>query len=304
MKSITIEKNTFEAHCPFGIDAESDIFDALYYYFDQAYMDLSSELLDYDLGKELPDLIEGDKEGDNVAKGLFVKYMPMSGIKSMVYEYVCKHALYLAIPSLDLVLTNNGFGVVNARDIAPAIPERVNRLRQQCYNDADRAFDQLLVYLPGNSITRDSILGSAAWMAHTRHIVWTARDFNSCCPPSSANESLHNRDALRKASGKLTFIANVMADLISQEQYNTLRDMIRSKEESDNVQDVAIQHLLDWLADSFMSTVTDSRHAHILVQYMEDNIEHFTQYKNSKQYAARHQEKFTTTNRDGWFLFG
>lgn len=304
MTPLIIEKATFEAHCPFGVDAESEIFNALCHYFEEAYMDLASELLGYTLSEELPTILEGTQEGDNAGTSVFVKYCPLSNIRNWVFEFVCKRAMYLAIPSLDLVLTNNGFGVINARDIVPAIPERVNRLRQQCYNDADRAFDQLLVALPGNSLTRNAITNSDAWLAHTRHMVWTARDFTSYCSPMSGNETLHNRDALRKASGKLTTIENEMSDLISMEQFNTLHEMIRTKVEFDEVQAMAIQYLLDWLSDSYTSSVTDSRHAHIILNYMDENIEHFTQYQNSKQYAARHQEKFTTTNRDGWFLFG
>lgn len=40
---------------------------------------------------------------------------------------VC-HALLFAIPSLDLVLTPNGFGIVNNQNIVPASKERVERL--------------------------------------------------------------------------------------------------------------------------------------------------------------------------------
>ena len=43
----------------------------------------------------------------------------------------CLTAYKLAIPHLDLVLTDNGFGVVSTQTVAPASAERVNRLIQQ-----------------------------------------------------------------------------------------------------------------------------------------------------------------------------
>lgn len=304
MTSLVVEKHQFEAHCPFGVDAESEIFNALYHYFEQAYLDLTSELLDYSLGEVLPSILKEENEGELAAKSIFVNFQPISSIHIMVYEYVCKRAMYLAIPSLDLVLTNNGFGVVNARDIVPAIPERVNRLRQQCYNDADLAFDQLLKALPANSLTHDLIVESASWQANTRHLVWTARDFTTFCCPMSGNEPLHNRDALRRASGKLTNVENWMADLIGQDQFYAFRDMIRCSIEADKEQEIAIKSLLNWLSDGYSSGITDSRHGYNLLNYMDENIEHFPLYKESKQYATRHKEKFETTKKDGWFFFG
>ena len=46
----------------------------------------------------------------------------------MVCRIVVAHALMHAIPSLDLVLTPNGFGIVSNQNIAPASRERVERL--------------------------------------------------------------------------------------------------------------------------------------------------------------------------------
>jgi hypothetical protein len=49
-----------------------------------------------------------------------------------VPQFLCRiavcHALLFAIPSLDLVLTPNGFGIVNNQNIVPASKERVERL--------------------------------------------------------------------------------------------------------------------------------------------------------------------------------
>lgn len=61
--------------------------------------------------------------------------------------YVANSALVKAIPSLDLVFTPNGFGVVNTNDTAPASKERVERLRTSCGEAADRALKRLVTDL-------------------------------------------------------------------------------------------------------------------------------------------------------------
>ncbi|MGM9810304.1 MAG: DUF6712 family protein [Paludibacteraceae bacterium] len=53
-------------------------------------------------------------------------------------------AFLRAVPSLDLVLTPNGFGVVSNNTIAPASKDRVERLLTSLENSRDFAIDQLL----------------------------------------------------------------------------------------------------------------------------------------------------------------
>lgn len=65
-------------------------------------------------------------------------------------------AFYYAIPSLDLVLTPNGFGVVNSTNIAPASKERVERLRASLLDAYDKWTDNLLFALNLNEDWRNS----------------------------------------------------------------------------------------------------------------------------------------------------
>ena len=52
---------------------------------------------------------------------------------------IVNHALYHAIPALDLVLTPNGFGIVNNQNVVPASKERVESLRQSLRHNRDCA---------------------------------------------------------------------------------------------------------------------------------------------------------------------
>jgi len=67
--------------------------------------------------------------------------------------YLCRRivvadALLRAVPSLDLVLTPNGFGIVSNQNIAPASKDRVERLLSNLESVRDRALHQLLYLLP------------------------------------------------------------------------------------------------------------------------------------------------------------
>lgn len=63
---------------------------------------------------------------------------------------VVNRAFYYAVPSLDLVLTPNGFGVVNSTNIAPASKERMERLRATLIEEVDSLSIRLLNMLRYN----------------------------------------------------------------------------------------------------------------------------------------------------------
>ena len=58
------------------------------------------------------------------------------------------HAMLLAIPQLDLILTPNGFGIVSNQNIAPASKERVERLLLSLEKLRDDALQIILSMLP------------------------------------------------------------------------------------------------------------------------------------------------------------
>ena len=76
---------------------------------------------------------------------------------SYAQRLVCIHAVILAIPSIDLVLTPNGFGVVNSSDVVPASADRVERLISMLVkqkNDIMRMLQYKLLLVPAWQETR------------------------------------------------------------------------------------------------------------------------------------------------------
>ena len=68
--------------------------------------------------------------------------------KVLLRKIVASDAFLSAVPSLDLVLTPNGFGIVSNQNIAPASKDRVDRLLASLEAERDRAIELLLPRLP------------------------------------------------------------------------------------------------------------------------------------------------------------
>ena len=78
---------------------------------------------------------------------------------------VTHEAMLRAVPSLDLVLTPNGFGIVSNQNVAPASRDRVARLISSLETNRDNCIEQLIRYLHANS---EWATGSARrWFAAT-----------------------------------------------------------------------------------------------------------------------------------------
>ena len=103
--------------------------------------------------KMLPflELAEVWVEGTFLSKGV-LDFIAGCGDEEVVKVYATKvivcEAYKNAIPSLDLILTPNGFGVVSNSNIAPASKDRVNRLLDSLESERDAAIRLLLLELP------------------------------------------------------------------------------------------------------------------------------------------------------------
>lgn len=78
-------------------------------------------------------------------------YTDSNNIKILCSRLVVADALRRAIPSLDIVLTPNGFGVVSTQNLAPASKSRVDRLVGSMLSHRDDCIAALLPELVGAS---------------------------------------------------------------------------------------------------------------------------------------------------------
>ena len=72
-------------------------------------------------------------------------------IKHLCCQVVVSEAFRKAVPSLDLVLTPNGFGIVSNSNVVPASKERIARLMQSLEKTRDDALELLIPKLAGAS---------------------------------------------------------------------------------------------------------------------------------------------------------
>ncbi|MDO4512254.1 MAG: hypothetical protein Q4B68_10620 [Bacteroidales bacterium] len=86
-------------------------------------------------------------------------------VKPMAARAVVCEAMRMAVPSLDVVLTPNGFGIVSNSNIAPASKERVARLIDSLVAMRDEALALLITKLPGASKWLTSV--QCAWFRST-----------------------------------------------------------------------------------------------------------------------------------------
>lgn len=80
-------------------------------------------------------------------------------VVDMLKRIVAIEAFYRAVPSLDLVLTPNGFGVVSNQNIAPASKERVANLRAGLMMERDMTILQAVQALHGYDVWCNSVPG-------------------------------------------------------------------------------------------------------------------------------------------------
>lgn len=91
--------------------------------------------------------LEVNITGENVLEDLKDKD-DENPVKQICAKIITAQALMGAIPSLDLVLTPNGFGIVNTQNVVPASKDRIERLINSVEAMRDSAIDTLLCKLP------------------------------------------------------------------------------------------------------------------------------------------------------------
>ncbi len=84
---------------------------------------------------------------------------PGERLRFPLEKLVACHAYMSAIPSLDLVLTPNGFGIVSNQTIVPASRERVDALILSIESQRDAAIEALVLRLSSNQAWQESDAG-------------------------------------------------------------------------------------------------------------------------------------------------
>ena len=132
-------------------------------------------------------------------------------------KLVACQAYMTAIPSLDLVLTPNGFGIVSNQNVVPASRERVDALITSLESQRDAAIEAFILRLSSRSDWRESSQG--------KYFGATMFPFLNLCRRLAIRE--HLWDSYQQLHERLIKIENVLADTyFSQEQMHVFRSHV------------------------------------------------------------------------------
>lgn len=215
-------------------------------------------------------------------------------------EYFCRKAICLrafvsAIPSLDIILTANGFGITNGNNIAPASKERVENLTKSIRRDFDVTIDVLISLL-----YNDSILGNT-WRQTMAHkiiifVLWRIEDFQRVSGKSDATRSdmIKEYPNMHIASQEIEkFISkNYLSELVNKTQQNNV---------------LAVDEpIIEQLKDIYGLAITKqpfTKNLANLLNFIDNDIDNYPTYKNSSEYAARKAPKYENKKEHATYWF-
>lgn len=216
-------------------------------------------------------------------------------IKEDIYRFVCLDAFYNAMPALDLVLTDTGFGVVNNQNVSPASKDRVESLRKQIRLEADNALDRII----------NGLIGNAEWSssAYARLLVsslyYTAdqlRDFAG--KPSASRSDLFGLRPLISEAEELIYrdiSAVFFSHLLEQIRHNSLTE--------DEILVVwslrrAIGYYINKQLPAFRREMEN------IVNLLEEKSIKFPVYRESEAYKVKHFEYYKNEEDDTCYFWG
>ncbi len=210
--------------------------------------------------------------GDNVLDDL-KNEQDIQPVKQICARIITAQALMGAIPSLDLVLTPNGFGIVNTQNVVPASKDRIERLIASVEAMRDNAIDQILFKMPT----------WPGWLETPQGRFFASTLFPrlTVCRRLAVREHLY--DKYLELHGKITKIEAVLAETyFSEEQMDAFRlIVVKQRSESHVVMDTIqrIQSLVIMLASDMQ---VHQQSFFDLVQTIRDNPQLFPEWHASK----------------------
>lgn len=272
----------FTRCCPASVTPDKAIYESISVFFETGKSE-AGYIITPEIFAELENGWAEDKESDYKER-----------LRAVTVAYICNRAFEDAIPSLDLVLTATGFGVVSNQNVAPASAERVAKLRQSVRQSALTWLDSMLSALRhikawAGSVPQRQFFQTLFWRSEQ------ARPF--CGSPCT-------RDDLVAKLGAITAAEVDLARYISPEQLDVLHKA-EACATATTAEDMAISlcrsYVIATLCDSASSVASARR---ILLSFIEEHPDDFAAYRNSQTYKANHFEPYRNEKDDSCFFFG
>jgi hypothetical protein len=266
----------FEKVIPTAIGVK---YDSVETYIQSSERWIETEILGKDLYSKLP------IEEDSLLMGL-------------LKNVICLKAYAEAIPFLDLIQTPNGFAVVKNENQAPASKERVNRLIVSTKDRCDNEVENLIDYLESTSKYHDDWKGAPSYSIISDCLIQTAKEFKRLCKWEGKRE-----DFLRMKPILLLKIKTEFYPIFGHELIDELIEQQR-----DNDISTANSNIIDSLKFCLANFATENIKQAVMlrnsiINVLEQDIESFPKFRDSKEYIARHKEQFKNKKDSGVFMF-
>lgn len=275
-----VTKTDLEAACPAGMRPDPSLAGRLRSFFDSAWL-LLAGLCTREILSRVENTCDLDAQAETKEERLC----------QAALRFVIARGFHDAVPHLDLVLTQTGFGVVSNQNVAPASADRVERLRRQMLRQSMDAYEEALSILREFEEWHSSPMCDAA-----RHLFWHSRFLRKF------GETDPTLETLRSYYPKLRRGESVLRRLISDAQF-----LLLIQEEAHASADDTTTIAIDLCRD-FVSVLDNPREAllqrDILLDFLDNNIDHFAAYRSSSAYAANHAKPYENQRDDSCYFFG
>ena len=279
---ITLSYEEFLMACPSATNPSEQLFRDI-----EGIIEESAEKLIEVVGPAIAERLDKIQEGqlapETTPEWLALKYAK---------KYVALDAYATAIPQLDLVLTNTGFGVVSNQNVAPASSDRVARLLERVLRSKDDIFDRFL-----SNLRRIAGWGdSPEAMRHISSIFWRSNLMKFFGLAAPTRSDLH-RYAVDIAAGEAA-----LKKLMGREQWQALLEYERNGK-----YDIMIDELITDCR-RFVAVMASGRDPELyrrsILALLDSSEEIFAPYHQSSACKANHFEPYRNRKDDTTFFFG
>ena len=210
-------------------------------------------------------------------------------------KLVACHAYMTAIPSLDLVLTPNGFGIVSNQNVVPASRERVDALITSLESQRDASIEALVLRLSSRSDWQQSEQG--------QYFATTMFPFLNICRRLAIRE--HIWDSYQQLHERLIKIENVLADTyFSQEQMQVFRQhVITQCRTASNLESQIIHSLQSYELQLLTDIQVHPQCYYDLVNIIREHEEVFPAWHSSTVAELYKPKVFENKKKSGGFWF-
>ena len=211
---------------------------------------------------------------------------------------VTHEAMLRAVPSLDLVLTPNGFGIVSNQNVAPASRDRVARLIASLETSRDNSIEQLIGYL---------FRIEEWWQSATRQ--WfTATLFPNLDLANLCGFTEHRwANYLGLRSNAITIETEIANDYVSPEQLAVFRNEVFCMDFEFSLQTSqhtsVLQQLRSIIVRMLRGEPTPIQSLRDIVDFMRKNEEQFAEFRHSDTYRLYEPPIFENKKRNHGYFF-